>query len=187
LNSVGQNIKGLESHIIDLETAKILETGKDGMIVVRGRSIFNGYLDKKVEKPEVEINGKTFYKTGDIGHYDEDGYLFITGRLKRFIKIGGEMISMPFIEKILESKFGEEGRSVLAVEGCDKMHKPMVVLFSIIPLDIKEVNKHLRANGVSTLAKIRDVKIIEEIPLLGSGKTNYRLLKELLKEDETED
>ena len=182
LNSVGQNIKGLESYVLDLDTDQILETGVDGMIVVRGRSIFNGYLDKEIEKSEIEINGKKFYKTGDIGHYDEEGYLFITGRLKRFIKIGGEMISMPFIEKILETKFGEEGRSVLAVEGCDKTHKPTVVLFSIIPLDINNVNTYLRENGVSSLAKIRDVKIIDEIPLLGSGKTNYRLLKEMLTE-----
>jgi len=183
LNSVGKRIKGLNLHIIDLETNKIVETGNDGMIVVNGKSIFNGYLDADIEKPQIEINGEKFYKTGDIGHLDDEDYLFITGRLKRFIKIGGEMISMPFIEKILETKFGEEGRSVLAVEGCDKMHKPTVVLFSIIPLDINEVNKYLRENGVSTIAKIRDIKIIDEIPLLGSGKTNYRLLKEMLKEE----
>jgi len=186
LNSVGKCINGLESYVIDLDADQILEANNDGMIVVRGKSIFNGYLDQTVEMPLVKLKGKDFYKTGDIGHFDEEGYLFITGRLKRFIKIGGEMISMPFIEKILESEFGEEGRSVLAVEGCDKMHKPMVVLFSNIPLDINEVNKHLRKNGVSTLAKIRDVKIIEEIPLLGSGKTDYRLLKSLVKEEAPE-
>jgi len=183
LNSVGKRIKGLDLHIIDLETNKVVETGKDGMIVVSGKSVFNGYLDADIDKPQVEINGKEFYKTGDIGHLDDEEYLFITGRLKRFIKIGGEMISMPFIEKILETKFGEEGRSVLAVEGCDKTHKPMVVLFSIIPLNINDVNKYLRDNGVSSIAKIRDIKIIDEIPLLGSGKTNYRHLKEMLKEE----
>lgn len=183
INSVGKFIHGLQHHIMDLETEQPADVGQEGMIIVKGESVFNGYLDKDIEDPFVDIKGEKFYKTGDIGHIDEDGFLFITGRLKRFIKIGGEMISMPFIENILEDKYGEEGRNVLAVEGCDKTKNPIVTLFTVNDLDLAEVNKYMREHGVATIAKIRDIQVLDEIPLLGTGKTNYRLLKEMLKEE----
>ena len=183
LNSVGKFIKGLEYHIMDLDTEKPLPVGKEGMIIVRGPSVFGGYMDKNIESPFVEVEGKEFYKTGDLGYMDEDGYVFITGRLRRFIKIGGEMISMPFIEKVLEEKYGEEGKHVLAVEGSDKGPSPIVVLFSTKDLDLSEVNRYLRESGVASIAKIREIKRVDEIPMLGSGKTNYRALKEMIEKD----
>ncbi|NOR86477.1 MAG: AMP-binding protein [Bacteroidales bacterium] len=184
LNSVGKFIHGLDHYIMDLETEKPVAVGQEGMIVVNGTSVFKGYLDKNIDNPFVDINGVQFYKTGDIGHIDDDGFLYITGRLKRFIKIGGEMISMPFIEKILEDKYGEEGRNVLAVEGCDKTKTPIVTLFTVNELDLAEVNKYMREHGVAAIAKIRDIQVLDEIPLLGTGKTNYRLLKEMVKKEE---
>ena len=183
LNSVGKFIKGIEYHIMDLDTEKPLAIGEEGMIIVRGPSVFNGYMDKNIESPFIEIDGKEFYRTGDLGYIDEDGFVFITGRLKRFIKIGGEMISMPFIEKVLEEKYGEEGRHVLAVEGSDRGEEPQVTLFSLNELDLSEVNRYLRDSGVASIAKIRDIRIIDEIPMLGSGKTNYRVLKEMLEDN----
>ena len=75
------------------------------MICVRGPSIFHGYLGIDND-PFVEIEGEKYYQTGDLGYVDNDGYLFITGRLKRFLKIGGEMISLPFLENILLETFG---------------------------------------------------------------------------------
>jgi len=168
----------LDAHIMDLETEKPLPHGKEGMIVVNGPSVFMGYMDKDIEDPFVEIDGKKYYKTGDLAYQDEDGFVFITGRLKRFIKIGGEMISMPFIEKILEEEYGIEGEHVLAVEGCDRAKDPVVTLFSTKDLKLGDVNKYLRSRGVSSIARIRNIEKIEEIPMLGSGKTNYRELKE---------
>jgi len=180
LNSVGKFIKGIDYHIIDLDTEQPLEVGKEGMIVVRGDSIFHGYMDKKVDDPFVEIDGKKYYKSGDLGYLDEEHYLFITGRLKRFIKIGGEMISLPFIEKTLEQKYGEQDQHVLAVEGCDRATDPVVTLFTTKDLNMSEVNKYLRQSGVASIARIRNIEKLDEIPLLGSGKTNYRVLKEMV-------
>lgn len=181
LNSVGKFIHGLDSIIMDLDTQKPVETGKEGMIVVSGPSVFGGYMDRKIESPFVEIDGKQYYKTGDLAYQDEDGFVFITGRLKRFIKIGGEMISMPFIEKVLEEEYGVEGEHVLAVEGCDRAKDPVVTLFSTKDLNISEVNKYLRNKGVASIARIRNIEKVEEIPMLGSGKTNYRELKERVR------
>ncbi|MCK5856755.1 MAG: AMP-binding protein [Bacteroidales bacterium] len=183
LNSVGKFIIGIDYHIMDLDTEKSLDVGNEGMIVVRGKSVFGGYMDKNIDSPFVEIEGKEYYKTGDLGYVDKDGFVFITGRLKRFIKIGGEMISMPFIEKVLEEKYGEEGRHVLAVEGSDRGKEPIVTLFSLNELDLKDVNKYLRESGVASIAKIRDIKVIDEIPMLGSGKTDYRSLKEMVESE----
>jgi acyl-CoA synthetase (AMP-forming)/AMP-acid ligase II len=178
LNSVGKFILGLDALIMDLDTEQPLPVGKEGMIVVSGPSIFNGYLDDKIEDPFVTIENKKYYKTGDLAYMDEDGFVFITGRLKRFIKIGGEMISMPFIEKVLEEEYGVEGEHVLAVEGCDRAQDPVVTLFSTKDLQLSEVNKYLRSKGVASIARIRNIEKVDEIPMLGSGKTNYRELKE---------
>ena len=182
LNSVGKIIEGLECLIIDLDTDQPVESGNEGMIMIKGDSIFNGYMDDGIEDPFMEITGERFYRTGDLGYLDKDGYLFITGRLKRFVKIGGEMVSMPYLEKILLEKHGEEGRQVLAVEGSDKTTDPKVTLFTIKELDLAEVNKYLRDIGVAPISKIRDIQLIDEIPLLGNGKTNYRALKEMVEE-----
>jgi long-chain-fatty-acid--[acyl-carrier-protein] ligase len=181
LNSVGKFIHGLDAIIMDLDTQKPLEHGKEGMIVVSGPSVFGGYMDEKIESPFVEIDGKQYYKTGDLAYQDEDGFVFITGRLKRFIKIGGEMISMPFIEKVLEEEYGSEGEHVLAVEGCDRAKDPVVTLFSTKDLVLSDVNKYLRSKGVASIARIRNIEKVEEIPMLGSGKTNYRELKEKVR------
>ncbi len=183
LNSVGKIIEGLEYHIIDIETDKAVQKGKEGMIVVQGDSIFNGYMDDGIEHPFLEVDGKEFYRTGDLGYIDEEGYLFITGRLKRFVKIGGEMVSMPYLEKILLEKYGEEGRQVLAVEGSDKTGEPVVTLFTVKEIDLAEANKYLRDTGVASIARIRNIRLIDDIPLLGSGKTNYRVLKAIIEEE----
>ncbi len=180
LHSVGKFIKGLKYHIIDLDTNKPIPVGETGMIVIKGESVFDGYFDKKIDDPFIDIDGEKYYKSGDLGYVDSEDYLFITGRLKRFIKIGGEMISLPFIEKVLEKKYGIEGQQVLAVEGCDRAIDPVVTLFSTQDLTLSEVNKYLRESGVASIARIRNIEIIEEIPMLGSGKTNYRELKERL-------
>lgn len=181
LNSVGKFIVGLDALVINLETEKPVEQGKEGMIVVHGPSIFRGYMEERIQDPFIMIDGKKYYKTGDLAYVDEDGFVFITGRLKRFIKIGGEMISMPFIEKVLESKYGEEGKHVLAVEGTDRAVDPVVTLFCTKELNLSEVNRYLRESGVASIARIRNIEIIDEIPMLGSGKTNYRVLKEIVE------
>lgn len=176
--SVGKFITGITYHITDIITYTPLKQSEEGMIMVKGKSIFNGYQDKKLESPFVKINGEDFYKTGDLGRVDEDGYLFITGRLKRFIKIGGEMISLPALENTLLKKYGSEEEVVMAIEGSDTIEPPQIALFSKIKIDINEANAFLKENGFSGIVKIHQVIEVDEIPLLGTGKTDYKILKE---------
>ncbi|MCG8581631.1 MAG: AMP-binding protein [Bacteroidales bacterium] len=182
LNSVGQFLPGIEGIILDLESKQPCETGKPGMIYVNGPNIFNGYINQPELNPFETINGQKYYKTGDLGYIDDEGYLFITGRLKRFIKIAGEMISLPFIEKILLEKYGSDEEQVLAVEGSDKTNPQRIALFATTKIDLNEANNYLLQNGVAPISKLREVIQIDEIPVLGTGKTDYKVLKAMLEE-----
>jgi acyl carrier protein len=182
MNSVGKFIPGVEHLIIDLGSGKQAQPGQAGMIYVRGKNVFHGYLGEETMNPFEEINGKTYYKTGDLGYLDEDGYLFITGRLKRFIKIAGEMISLPFIEKILLEKYGDQEKQVLAVEGSDKTTPAQIVLFTTLRINLDEVNNDLAKNGVAPIARIKRIIEMDEIPVLGTGKTDYKVLRKMLEE-----
>ncbi len=179
--SVGKFIEGLDFLIADIHNFSPLAQGMEGMIMVRGDSVFKGYYDKNLASPFEKINGMEYYKTGDLGYLDEDGFLFITGRLKRFIKIGGEMISLPAIENALLKKYGSEEKVILAVEGNDSIEPPQIVLFSTVQLEIGEINLYLKENGFSSLVKIHKIIETDEIPLLGTGKTDYKILKEMIR------
>jgi long-chain-fatty-acid--[acyl-carrier-protein] ligase len=176
--SVGKFIKGVDYLLVDYNNYKPLPQGEEGMIMVKGESIFSGYTDKTISNPFVEINGSAYYKTGDLGKMDEEGFLFITGRLKRFIKLAGEMISLPAIEGVLLKKYGSDEEVLLAVEGNDAIDPPQIVLFAKNNIDITEANAYLKENGFPNLVKLNKLIKVEEIPLLGTGKTDYKVLKQ---------
>ncbi len=181
LNSVGKVLPGIKTKILDLDSKKPLAANQAGMIYMHGPNVFDGYLNEPDLNPFFDIDDERYYQTGDLGYLDEDGFLFITGRLKRFVKIAGEMISLPFIEKILLEKYGSDEEQVLAVEGTDTTTPPRIALFAKNNIDLDEANQHLLANGVAPIAKLREVVSIEEIPTLGTGKTDYKILKAMLE------
>ena len=119
-----------------------------------------------------------------MGHLGEDGGLILSGRLKRFIKIGGEMISLGAIEQILLKYLLEKNRistdlpSVAICADEKEEGKPLLILFTTIDLDKEDANQILQDSGFSNLVKISSVKKIDEIPLLGAGKINYRNLQD---------
>jgi long-chain-fatty-acid--[acyl-carrier-protein] ligase len=156
-----------------METETECKIGQEGMICVSGPCVFNGYLDAKIESPFLWLretpNGKKvkYYKTGDLGYIDKEGYLYISGRLKRFVKIAGEMISLPAIEEVVLKKYGNETEIVLAVEAKEYEDGSVkFVVFSIHPLDVSQINTYLREQGISNLVKINEVILLDEIPLL---------------------
>jgi long-chain-fatty-acid--[acyl-carrier-protein] ligase len=160
-----------------MEDVKVWE---QGMIYVSGSSIFNWYLDSKIENPFEIIDGKQYYKTGDLWIIDTDWYLSITGRLKRFIKIAWEMISLPFVEWILLEKYWNEEELKVAIEALEKDWSAKIVLFSIEHIEVDEVNEYLRKRWVSKLVKVTENIVIEKIPVLGTGKTDYKNLKGMI-------
>ena len=136
------------------------------MIYVSGPSIFEGYIDSALESPFEDYDEKKWYKTGDLGYLDHDGFLFITGRLKRFVKIAGEMISLPFIEGVLAEKYGNPELTTLAIEAKEENGSITIVLFATFEVSLEEINTYLHEHGVSNLVKIAQVIPVSVIPLL---------------------
>ncbi|MBI4647091.1 MAG: AMP-binding protein [Bacteroidia bacterium] len=180
--SVGTFLAGIDYLIADYNNFKPAGKNKEGMIMVKGDNVFDGYMDKNIESPFVTINGKKYYKTGDLGYLDDEDFLFITGRLKRLVKVAGEMIGLQAIENTLLDKYGSLDKVTIAVEGFEGEGKAQVILFSVMDIDLQEVNTYLRERGFSNLVKISRIYRLNEIPLLGTGKTDYKQLKSLLKD-----
>ena len=183
---VGQPLPDVEVCTIHVETQELLPSGTEGEICVRGPNVFRGYLGNPRE-PFIEIQGKKWYRTGDIGRLDEEGYLILSGRIKRFTKVGGEMISLGSVEETLVKEFLSKGKisadipSFALVANEKGEGQPQLILFSTIAVSREEVNQLLHDVGFSRLVKIAQVKRVEEIPLMGTGKTDYRRLESLLE------
>jgi len=179
---VGRPIPGVEICTINPETEQLLPKGTEGEILVFGPNVFQGYLGNP-RSAFLEIDGKKWYRTGDIGYLDADGNIILSGRLKRFAKLGGEMISLVAVESAVSSELIRQGRissdgQSIALCAEEKVPgKSDLVLFSTIPLEREEVNRMILQTGFSRLVKISSVQKVQEIPLMGTGKTDYRRLQ----------
>lgn len=182
--TIGIPLSGVETVIVHPETRGTLADGETGLLLVRGASIFAGYLNYEGTNPFVEHDEKTWYNTGDLVKRDEDGYLIFAGRLKRFIKSGGEMISLPALESPFQTKFppSEDGPRA-AVEGIEtERGGRFVVLFTTEKLNLAEANQLLSVNGFRGVMRLDEVNQVDSIPLLGSGKVDYKLLRRQVEE-----
>ena len=183
--TIGRVLPSLTHAIVDVDTGRRAEPGRPGMLLVRGPSVFDGYLNYGGDPPFVQFEGATWFRTGDLVSADADGTLTFRGRLKRFVKLGGEMISLPAIEAVLEDHYvsdDDEG-PVLAVQATAAEERPELVLFTTLELDRQEVNGHIQAAGLSPLHNIRRIVRLEEIPVLGTGKCDYRALAARLADE----
>lgn len=183
---VGQALPGVVLKIVHPETFEEVALNTQGHILAKGKTIFSGYLNPGIEPPFVEINGEKWYKTGDLGSLDEKGSLTISGRQKRFIKVGGEMISLSAVEDGL-LKMGkqkswpieEDTASMAIIAREQEGEKPKIILFTTFPIESDEVNKAVKEAGFSNIVRVSQVVQIKEIPLMGTGKTNFRALEKL--------
>jgi len=175
--TIGRVMSSLHYAIVDENSQQAVETGKTGMLLVRGPSVFDGYLNYEGPSPFVTFADTSWYRTGDLVWEDDGHVLTFGGRLKRFIKLGGEMVSLPAIEAVLESLCAgdEDEGPVLAVTATDD-DRPEIVLFATKALERSDANAHIRAAGLSALHNIRQVIQVDQLPLLGTGKVDYRAL-----------
>lgn len=181
---VGTPLKGIELLVVHPETHEVLPVNTQGLILARGPNIFSGYINPGISSPFVNVKGQDWYKTGDLGYLDEKNHLTISGRLKRFIKMGGEMVSLASIEEALHQMADqkklpspETGASIALCAKEIPGEKTKMFLFTVYDLDLDEVNKFLREYGFSNIIKISSVTKLEELPLMGTGKINYRALE----------
>ena len=171
---------GIAAEIRDPETDRKLSLHETGMLWVRGPNIFGGYLNDPVRSAEVLQDG--WFKTGDLGRFDEDGFLYIEGRLSRFSKIGGEMVPHEMIEQRIHSalKLDAQSERVIAIMGIpDEAKGEALVLLSSIEIDLQRLRAALREAEVPNLWVPRVVCRVEAIPVLASGKLDLGKCKEI--------
>lgn len=178
--SVGMPLPGTIIKIVDPETLKELATGEDGLIVIGGGQVMKGYFKDEAKTTEViaEIDGERYYKTGDKGHIDEQGFITIVDRYSRFAKIGGEMISLGLIEEKLTPLFSDETTFVATAINDDKKGESVVLLMKT-KLALDEVKEQIKSSGLPPIMQPSEIFIIDEIPLLGSGKVDFKGAKQL--------
>ena len=156
--TVGQPLDGVEVCVVDPDTGRPLPNGETGMLLVRGPSVFPGYLNYDGPDPFVELDSHRWYKTGDLVMLDDERFIHFRGRLKRFLKAAGEMISLPALEEPLTRRFPptEDGPQV-AVEGVERPDGPHVVLFSTQDVPLREANQILAEAGFRGVMRLHEV------------------------------
>jgi acyl-[acyl-carrier-protein]-phospholipid O-acyltransferase / long-chain-fatty-acid--[acyl-carrier-protein] ligase len=180
--STGKMLAGIAAEIRDPETDAKLSLHETGMLWLRGANIFEGYLDAPEQNAAVLKDG--WFKTGDIGRFDEDGFLFIEGRLSRFSKIGGEMVPHETIEqKIMVALNIEQGDRFVAIMGVpDSAKGEALVLLSSIEIDLPQLRAALANSGVPNLWIPRTIRRVDAIPLLASGKLDLAGCKKMAEQ-----
>lgn len=179
--SVGKPIPGLQVRIENYETGEKSGPGEDGRILVKGDSVMKGYFND-FEQTSLHIR-RGWYDTGDMGNIDEDGYLWHVGRLKRFVKIGGEMVSMVKIEDVLEKLLPEDAHCCV-VEIPDSIKGAKIVAVVTTALDEKATLKQM-AKQLPAIALPKIFLAWETLPEMGSGKVDFRVISEMAREQLT--
>ena len=169
--STGKMAPGIAAEIREPETNRKLSLHETGMLWLRGVNIFEGYLHDQERTKEVLRDG--WLKTGDIGRLDEDGFLYIEGRLSRFSKIGGEMVPHESVEQKIIDLLGLSGKDerALAIVGVqDEAKGEALVLLAAVDVDLAQLRDKLRDAGIPNLWIPKRVQRVESIPVLASGK-----------------
>ncbi len=174
--SAGRLLPGIEHR---LETVEGVKEG--GRLHVRGPNVMKGYLNPEANAKFLQAGG--WYDTGDIVRVDDEGYLFILGRLKRFAKISGEMVSLTAVEEALAGAFPHYGaRCEIAVvtRPDEGKGEALIAVCNEPRLTLDEVRQAIRAKGLPNLCVPREVKAVRELPKLGTGKINHRELATMI-------
>ncbi len=179
---LGIPIFGTDSRVVDPETLQEMPQGEQGEIIIHGPQVFQGYWEQPeaTAKAFIEFEGKKFFRSGDLGRVDEDGYFFITDRLKRMINASGFkvwpaevellMFKHPAIQEacIISTKDSYRGESVKAVVALRASHKDTTAEDIIA-----WCRDHMAVYKVP-----RVVEFVDALPKTGSGKVMWRTLQE---------
>ena len=176
--SVGLPFPGVEIRIEHYQTGEECGVGENGKILVKGDMVMKGYFND-FEETSLHIR-RGWYDTGDMGNLDEDGYLWHVGRLKRFVKIGGEMVSLIRVENSLE-KYLPENVVCCVVEIPDAIKGARIVAAVTEKIDEKKTLKNMAAD-LPKIALPKIFIVIEELPKMGSGKIDFRTVTNIVRQ-----
>lgn len=181
--SVGRLMPGMTARIVDPDTGELKPLTETGIVWLRGANVFPGYLNDPERTQSAMRDG--WFVTGDIGRFDEDGFLSIEGRLSRFSKIGGEMVPHVTIEQQLIEIFDwdQAEKPTLAVTSItDPTKGEALVLLTTENVTSDEVRTRLLAAGLPNLWVPKIVRRVEKIPMLGTGKMDLKGCRDLAKQ-----
>ena len=176
--SVGRALPNLKIRVEHYETGEECGTGEIGKILVKGPSIMKGYFDD-FEQTTLSIR-HGWYDTGDMGYMDEDGFIWHVGRLRRFVKIGGEMVSLIKVEDVLERLLPPD-IACCVVEVPDPIRGSKIVAATTRDLDEKAILKKM-ADHLPNIALPKQFVTLSELPKMGSGKIDFRKITDLVRD-----
>lgn len=182
--TAGLPLPGSTFKIVDPVTLEELPPGEAGLILIGGTQIMKGYLDdpERTADAIVEQDGIRWYKSGDKGRLDEDGFLTILDRYSRFAKVGGEMVSLGAVEEAAAAAIADEAVECAAVAVPDEKKGESIVLLVAGTSDAGAVRQKLIETGTHALMIPSEILTVEAIPKLGSGKTDFSAVKKLALE-----
>lgn len=186
--SVGPPLPGIAVRITNPATDENTAIDQSGIIWLKGANIFQGYLNKP-ELTENALDSNGWFKTGDVGRMDDDGFLFIEGRISRFSKIAGEMVPHETVEAAINSVLGldQETERKIAIIGIpDEKKGEAIVLLSTISgraleQESLDIRYKLMDQGIPSLWCPKIIMPVESIPVLASGKLDIKGCDELVR------
>lgn len=171
--SVGRLLPGMD---YELEPVEGVTDG--GRLFLRGPNVMKGYLNADADAKFQALGG--WYDTGDIVSVDADGYLHVRGRLKRFAKVSGEMVSLTAVEDALAGAFPHYGlhcQTTVITRPDENKGELLIAVTNEPKLTLNEIRDAIKAKGLTNLSVPRELKVVKEIPKLGTGKVNHRELQ----------
>ena len=176
--STGRVIPGVQVRLENFETGEECKTGEVGKVLVKGDSVMKGYYNDPELTAEALENG--WYNTGDMGFFDEDNYLWHAGRFKRFVKIGGEMVSLVKVENTLE-KHLPTGVSCCVVDVSDEKRGSAIIATVTIEVNKAEILKKMGAE-LPNIALPKQFIVIRDLPMMGTGKIDFRTVTKIVQD-----
>ena len=173
--TVGRLLPAIEPRLEDVPG---IEEG--GRLFIRGPNIMAGYLLTS-EPGVLQPPAGGWHDTGDIVTIDDEGFVAIKGRAKRFAKIGGEMVSLPAVEGYA-AKLWPEGEHAVVTRPDPKKGEQLVLFTTAKGAEGKSLLAWGRENGVTELMLPRDVRVLDALPVLGTGKLDYVTMTTMAEE-----
>jgi acyl-CoA synthetase (AMP-forming)/AMP-acid ligase II len=174
--SAGQLVPNTEAKVVDLATGAALGRNQDGELCFRGPQVMRGYLNRPAETAQM-VDPDGWLHSGDIGHIDDDGYLYVVDRVKELIKYKGEQVAPAELEAVLVSHPAIADAAVVRVPDEQAGEVPKAFVVAKAELSAQEVMDYV-AERVAPYKKVRVVEFVDEIPKSLSGKILRRVLME---------
>lgn len=178
--TVGKFLPGIEYKIMPVAGIDHKQ-GQAGKLYVRGPNIMREYLKNETANRKFQTEDKGWYDTGDIVEVANAGFLKIVGRMKRFAKVSGEMVSLTAVEEALAGMFGQRWETAVMTEPDEKKGERLILVANSSKIELGKAREILRTKGFAEITHPREIRYVKEIPKLGTGKVDYMKLQENLK------